>query len=153
MAAMSNMALLAMNGTRLSFVVRQLEGTVVREITPFVRDKKTGMSGIERKQVEQPAGYMVYFPRGHSLRLTEAQLKVYKLRGRPKLINLQGLDDPNSPLGRLMMAQDADERDLAFESLEKQVIALATAKSGKILMPEQIVDEVAAPGDELDEVA
>lgn len=132
---------IAMTGTRLSYVVRELEGTVQREITPY--DKKT--KEITRKMIEQPAGYLVYFPRGHVLRFKSKQeLALYGLNRKPKLINLQGLEDPNSPLGKLMLAQDAEERDSAFIDLEKQVIAMATAKTGRVIMPEQVQPDSAA---------
>lgn len=126
---------IAMTGTRLAYVVRELEGTVQREITPY--DKKS--KEITRKIIEQPAGYLIYFPRGHVLRMkSKEELAHYGLNRKPKLINLQGLEDPNSPLGKLMMAQDAEERDNAFIALEEQVVAMATAKTGKIIMPEQV---------------
>ena len=59
----------------------------------------------------------------------------------PPIINLQGLNDPNSPIGRMLMSQNEDARRGAMESMEKQVIRLATAKTGPVLMPEQIEPE------------
>jgi hypothetical protein len=125
----------AMSGTRLAYVVRQLEGTVERQITPFDSKKRE----IVPKMKKQDAGYIVYFPRGHVLRFKNMnELKKYKLHLRPRMINLQGLEDPNSAIGKLISAQDQGERDLAFEQLEAQVIAMATAKSGRVILPEQV---------------
>lgn len=125
----------AMNGTRLAYVVRELEGTVERQITPFDNKKRE----IVPKMETQPAGYLVYFPKGHVLRFqTMDELKKYKLHLKPKMINIQGLEDPNSPLGKLIHAQDQKERDSAFEALEREVINMATIKTGKVLMPEQV---------------
>lgn len=125
-----------MGGTRLAYVVRQLEGKVQREVTTWTKDK-----GLVQKMVEQPAGFMVYFPRGHVLRFKSVdELKRYQLDQPPQIVNLGGLNDPNSPLGKMLMSQDEGARRGAFESLEQQVIALATAKTGSVLMPEQLED-------------
>jgi hypothetical protein len=125
----------AQTGTRLAYVVRPLEGTVEREIVVF--DKKNG-EGLVRKMRKVPAGNMVYFPRGHVLRLTDAQLKFYKLDRKPRMINIQGLNDPNSPIGKMINAQDEEERHGAYLDLEKSVMQLATAMTGSVLMPEQL---------------
>jgi hypothetical protein len=132
-----------MTGARLAFVVRELEGKVEREVCAF--NPKT--NSIEKKMKSEPAGYMVYFPRGHALRFrTMAQLKHYQLDQEPAIVNLEGLHDPKSAAGKLLRAQNEQARRAAFVDLEEQVIALATAKSGKTLMPEQLEQkqEVAA---------
>jgi hypothetical protein len=129
------------NGARLAYTVVDLSetiGTVKREIVTW-----TKREGLKRKMVEQPAGYLVYFPRGHVIRLPDKEaLRQYGLDGRPPIVNLQGLNDPNSPIGRVLFGQDEDARRGAMDSLEKQVIRLATAKTGPVLMPEQIESEV-----------
>lgn len=121
------------SGTRLAYVVVKLEGKVEREVSTWSKAK-----GLERKLVKQDAGYLVYFPRGHVLRMRdEAQLRHYNLDGDPPIINMQGLTDPRSPMGKLFLAQDDASRTKAMDTLEQQVIALATAKTGPIVMPEQ----------------
>lgn len=121
-------------GARLSFVVVELEGTVKRPVTKYDHKKRE----IKHELVEQPAGYMVYFPRGHVLRFaTKEQLERYGLNRKPNIINMQGLNDPNSPIGKMLYAQDEDGRERAYADLEKQVINLATARTGVNLMPEQ----------------
>jgi hypothetical protein len=68
----------AMTGARLSYVVRELPGTVEREVVTFEEipagKHKDGSPRVtyqmKRVMRKVPAGYMVYFPRGHVLRLT-----------------------------------------------------------------------------------
>lgn len=117
-----------MNGARLAYVVVPQEGEVEREIYGF--SKKQGLT---KKTTAQPAGFLVYFPRGHVLRIkNKSELRRYRLDGQPNIINLDGLTNPNSPIGKLMMSQDEAARKGAFQSLEEQVIKLAQAKSGKV---------------------
>lgn len=124
----------SMSGTRLSFVVVALAGTVKRSVCRWTKDE-----GITREEVDQPAGFMVYFPRGHALRFkNKAELARYGLDKKPRLTNLQGLADPNSAIGKMMYAQDEEGRADGFSDLEQSVIALATAKTGPVLMPEQL---------------
>lgn len=127
-------------GARLAYVVVDLNetvGTVKREVITW-----TKKDGLKRKTVEEPAGYMVYFPRGHVVRLrNKEELRHYRVDGPAPIINLQGLNDPNSPIGRMLMSQDEGTRRGAMESMEKAVIRLATAKTGPVLMPEQLEPE------------
>lgn len=123
------------SGARLAYVVIKLKGTVKRDQTRWEAGK-----GLQTVPTEEDAGYMVYFPRGHVLRLkSKAELEHYGLReGEAPIINMQGLSDPNSPLGKMLAAQDDDTRKGAWRSMEDQVIKLATAKTGMVLMPEQV---------------
>lgn len=117
-----------MSGARLAYVVVPIEGTVHRPVHLWKKGK-----GVTVQNVEEPGGYLVYFPRGHVVRIrTKEDLRRYRLNMIPKIVNLQGLNDPNSPIGRLMMSQDEGGRALAMAELEKQVIRLAEAKSGRI---------------------
>lgn len=124
-------------GARLAYVVVDLSetiGTVKREVTMWTKDK-----GLHTKLVEEPAGYLVYFPRGHAIRLkNKEELRRYGLDGRPAIINLEGLNDPRSAIGQMLFGQDDAARRGAMESLEKQVIRLATAMTGPVLLPEQL---------------
>lgn len=130
------MAMIAnMSGTRLAYVVRALPGTVKRTVCKWTKE-----DGLTTEEVEQPAGFIVYFPRGHALRFKNtAELARYGLDKKPKMINLQGLYDPESPAGKIMHAQDDEGRQEGFSDLEQSVIALATAKTGSVLMPEQLL--------------
>lgn len=119
-------AVAQLNGARLEFVVVPLEGKVKRRVTKWA--KKDGLTS---KIVEEPAGFMVYFPRGHALRIKDkATLAHYRLDRQPKIINIQGLNDPNSPVGQLISAQDDNARRGAMNALEKEVIAIAERSAG-----------------------
>lgn len=143
------------SGTRLAYVVVKIEGKLMREQYGIVR-KKSGISAkgdqlythdMTKRMVEEPGGYMVYFPRGHVIRMrTLEDLEHYELKvGKAPLINISGLNDPNSPLGRMLQEQDAGGRQEAWASLEQQVIKLAIAKTGPIIMPEQVAERPRAP--------
>ncbi len=117
-----------MTGSRLAYVVVPQEGEVTRKINTW-----TKKSGLSEKYVNQPAGFLVYFPRGHVIRLKDRnELRQYRLHRPAKIINLEGLNDPNSPIGKMMMADDEASRRGAFVKLEEQVIRMAQAKGGKV---------------------
>jgi hypothetical protein len=150
----------SMQGARLAYVVVPLEGMLKREKIEFV-EKPAGKNkdGSARytftmKKVlkEEPAGFLVYFPRGHVIRVrSKEKLVQYGLDKPSKLVNLQGLADPNSPLGQLLMHQDESGRREAWSSLEQKVIQLATAKTGPIVLPEQVQGAYTPPTTEGEE--
>lgn len=124
-------------GTRLEFVAVKLDGSLERET--IVPVKKGKMTKFERKNKPVPAGWLVYFPRGHVIRIKDREhLEHYGLDRKPKLINMRGLNDPNSPLGKMMAAQDDAARAGAYRDLEQAVMHMALAKSGPTIMPEQV---------------
>jgi hypothetical protein len=144
-----------MNGARLAYVVKKLEGTVKREKVRMHLVKKG--SGRTRDQwemrkelIEEDAGYMVFFPRGHAMRVpTMKQLEHYNLARdgqllKPTVINMSEWANPNSPIGRLMMAQDNEGRAGAMADMETLLIRMATHQSGPRLMPEQFIGQEAA---------
>lgn len=115
---------------RLAYVVVKLKGTVRRNIT--VHDKE---KGLVTKATDQPAGFMVYFPRGHALRIRdEAMLKHYNLHRPPIMANLEGLHAPDSPVARMLNAQSDEQRQLAYADLEKQVIQIVSVKAGRDIL-------------------
>ena len=122
-------------GARLAYVVVKLKGTLRRNQTRYEPGK-----GLQTVPIDEEAGYMVYFPRGHVVRMrTQEDLDHYNLReGEAPIINMQGLSDPNSPIGRMLSAQDDATRKGAWRTMEDQVIRLATAKTGVVIMPEQV---------------
>lgn len=126
-------------GARLSHVVMPLEGEVEREVTRFSKDK-----GLHKEMETQPAGFLVFFPRGHVMRLkTMAELEHYGLDRDPLFMDLKGLYDPNTAVGKLFSSQDENERAESYRHLEAQVIALATKNCGRgNIMPEQISGEL-----------
>jgi hypothetical protein len=119
----------SLSGTsRLAYAVVPLKEEVTRFITRWSREK-----GLYDEPVKEPGGYLVYFPRGHCLRLTEKELKRYRLDKKPKLlVDMSQMYDPNSPLGKLFLSQSESERANSWKDLEKQVIQLATARTGPI---------------------
>lgn len=122
-----------MPGARLSHVVVALKGTLKRAVTVWTKKE-----GLVQKVIDVPAGFLVYFPRGHVLRVDEEHLKHYGLDKKPRISNLSGLHDPESPLGKIMMAQDDAARAGAYQDLEQMVMQMAIAKSGPVIMPEQV---------------
>jgi hypothetical protein len=130
-----------LNGSRLAYVVVKQEGSVKREKHYWSKD------GIKKKLVDEDAGFLVYFPRGHAIRVKSlAMLRHYQLHKEPKIIQLEGLNDPNSPLGKMFLSQDPHLRMASYRELEQMVINLAESR-GKI----EVGDFV--PRDEADEEA
>lgn len=127
---------LSLSGARLEYVAVPIQGEqVYRTITKW--DPSNG-GLVQEKRLVDP-GFMVYFPRGHAIRLNERQMRHYGLDKKPDLaFGMQGLQSSNSLLGQLMMAQDERDRVKAYADLEKQVIRLATAKTGPLLTPEMV---------------
>lgn len=115
-----------LNGSRLAYVVVKQEGHVKREKHYWTKD------GIKKKLIDEDAGFLVYFPRGHSIRVKSlAMLRHYQLHKEPKIIQLEGLNDPNSPLGKMFLSQDPHLRMASYRELEQMVINLAESR-GKI---------------------
>lgn len=123
-----------MSGARLAYTVVELEGTVRRPIVRLDPGK-----GIVHEDVDVPAGYLVYFPRGHVLRFkSKEELKRYGLDRPPRVINLAGLLSSSSPDGQLLMEQDEGAREGVMVNMQNAVMQLATARSGSVIMPEMI---------------
>lgn len=119
-----------MSGTRLAYVAVPIKEKVVRYITKYEKGK-----GLYDEPVEEAGGYMVYFPRGHALRLTEKQLKRYKINKKARvMVDMSQLMDPESTIGKIFMSQSQSDRAESWKDLERQVIQLATAKTGNQLL-------------------
>lgn len=136
-------------GARLAYVVREIPGTVKREVFEMVETKKAqyGKKAThEMKKVlkDVPAGYMVYFPRGHAMRIPNKKtLEFYGLDKPARIINAENiLADPNSPLARMMTEQTEQGRMGAKLDVERMTIQMAVSKTGPIVQLEQ-VQEVA----------
>lgn len=147
-------------GARLAYFVVKLDTEIEREVCEYVSPKtlnggrqpadraarraKRTKSGIVRRMIKQPGGFLVYFPRGHVIRFRdEDHLAQFGLDKEPPIINMKGLYDANSKIGRMMNSQDEEVRRKGYSALEKHVVQLATAKSGPVLMPEQVGDREA----------
>ena len=128
-----------LKGSRLAYVVVKQEGSVKREKHYWSKD------GIKKKLVDEDAGYLVYFPRGHAIRVKSlAMLRHYQLHKEPRIIQLEGLNDPNSPLGKMFLSQDPHLRQASYRELEQMVINLAEAR-GKIEVSDYVAPD---PADE-----
>ena len=145
------MANVGMAGGRLAYVSVPLEGTVKR-FRYVLEPREIGVGKnkrtlFDRRKVlqDEPAGFMVYFPRGHCIRVkTAKQLRHYKLDRPPHIIDLAGLVDTNSPLGKLLTSQDEAERRGAFQKLEDKVIRLVRIRAGADTVPETEQEDIAA---------
>ena len=116
----------ASQGSRLAYVVVPIKEKVTRNVTKFEKDK-----GLHDVPTEEEGGFMVYFPRGHVLRLSKKELRRYGIDKKPRLtMDMNAMFDPDSSIGKVFLSQSQEERALSWKDLEKQVIALATAKSG-----------------------
>lgn len=126
-----------MSGTRLAYVIVPIHGTVEREkitLETKTRDRNGKATMVERKivKVDEPYGFMVYFPRGHAVRLKDKRrLAHYGLSRTPQFVNMSGLEDPNSPVAKLMRAQDDAERKGIMTSLEQKVVQMVEHRVGK----------------------
>jgi hypothetical protein len=68
------------------FEVEQLEGTVEKQVVSY--NKEDGRFDYSTKEV--PAGYVVYFPQGHSLRIgSTAELKRLGFHRSPGLVDME----------------------------------------------------------------
>jgi hypothetical protein len=123
------MAQAILKGARLAYVVQPIEGTVKRPQMQW--DKK--QRSFQPVMVEEPAGFLVYFPRGHVIRIKDLKtLTHYGLNKQPRIMEMKGLEDPRSPIGRLFLAQEKEDRVSAMNELEDQVIRLAEANAGPV---------------------
>lgn len=125
---------LSMGNTRLEYVVVPLEGKVTRVQHKMVQTKKPTLHSraqhkMERVEVEQEAGYLVYYPQGHVLRFKDMNaLRKHGLDVPPRIINAENI------LGDLMAATSDEKREFAMLSLQEQLVKLATRRTGNNLL-------------------
>lgn len=84
---------------RPRFQVRKLEGTYTAKIAKYVKvldpdtDEPTGAKRLEYEEVERPRGWMVFFPNGSSVHITnEEELKRMGYAQAPELVDLESGD-------------------------------------------------------------
>lgn len=120
----------ASQGSRLAYVVVPIKEKVTRNVTKWEAGK-----GLFEVPVEEDGGFMVYFPRGHVLRLTKKELKRYGIDKKPRLtMDMNAMFDPDSSIGKVFLSQSSEERALSWKDLERQVIQMATVKTGNNLL-------------------
>jgi len=85
-----------------AFEVEKLEGT--RKHVVLTPNKKDG--GFDRKEIEIDNGYFVYFPRGHSIRVSADKLKELGFDRAPGLVDMDsGESLPSQPSLKEMSAR------------------------------------------------
>lgn len=110
-----------LQGPRLPYVVRKLEGTV--KVTKYRYNRRLGR--IESYEDTEEGGFLVMFPRGHYLRVRRPEdLVRYQLSRRPKPIAADG--------GAMHPSQQPDR---TFENMEADVADMVRARSGPVAIP------------------
>lgn len=67
-----------------AFEVEELSGTHMMVTHSYDKERKE----LVKKEIEVPNGYMVYFPRGHSIRCSEAEMKRLGFLNRSGLVDM-----------------------------------------------------------------
>lgn len=124
--------LTTMKGARLEFVVRKIDGKIKLPVHSFNPKTKK----IEATAREVDAGYIVYMPSGHSYRLSKSQLVKKGFDRQPKIMNLDKVNDTDTPAGRFKHAIDMDARKKAWEDLENDVIKSCVRRHGPVINKE-----------------
>lgn len=141
---------LAAHGGRFKYIVIPIKGKVKRvqygfetkEVGKDERGNPRFQHTMVKNIVEQPGGYMVYCPMGHVVRLTERQLRRYKLNRPPGLADMRGRYG-DTPAGKTFGEQaEAINRDGMVKNLELMTVHLATRKTGtRLLLKEEKIPE------------
>lgn len=134
-----------MPSARMAYVVRRIPTKVTRRKCHWVPNKSGKGGELVFKDVEVEGGFMVYFPKGHAIRLTAKQLTHYGLtERRGNFVSMSGL----TPQDEMMMVEDRSLMQTHMENIENMTIRLATKRTGPLLMPEQMTGAVKPPGTE-----
>lgn len=135
-----------MVGERLAYVVVPVGKRLTRYHTHMVKGE-----GLKHVPYSAPGGFMVYFPRGHVLRMSAKALREYHLTRDAKVVSLDKMFSKRSALYRMLQAQDeptrAENFQRTFTDLQKLGIRLATAKTGPMLLDENPDPPMYAPDD------
>lgn len=129
-----------LQGPRLSFVVRELPGTVLRTKykappTKAERDKTPSLEGeIQNQKVValEPAGYIVYLPTGSCYRLSAKQLVKRGYDKEPEIIGIEQANDLKTAAGRFKLARNDIGRQKAWADMENDIIKLCQGRSGSV---------------------
>ena len=83
-----------------AFEVEILEGTVKREIVTMVEGE------LETSTIEEPRGYMIYFPSGHSIRVrNHKELTKLGFHTAPNLVDMDSGDAVSAPSQRSLKSE------------------------------------------------
>lgn len=116
-------------GPRLEFVLRELPGTVTREITIWDKESAT----LAKKKVIEPAGYMLYLPDGHSYRLSADEVRRRNYFREPELLNAEKAKDKKTPAGRFMLAVTEAARKKAYSEMEEEIEKVCRSFAGPVI--------------------
>jgi len=108
-----------------AFEVEKLDGEVEVVVHDIMREEKTNkFLGFNKRTVKEPAGYMVYFPHGHSIRVeSEQRLKEMGFADRSGFVDLD--------TGELV------EEAGNVRSLKEMVLSKATKRARRGAMMEE----------------
>lgn len=98
-----------------AFEVEKLEGT--RTKTILTPNKKDG--GFISKEIEVDAGYVVYFPRGHSIRVSEQELNRLGLNQDPSLVDMES-GEAIGPANRLSLKERVSRKTKPTRSAHQE---------------------------------
>lgn len=105
-----------------AFEVEKQEGTVLRTQRRYVLDKELSTPEKKRykmvdEQVEEPAGYLVFFPKGHAVHVSEVELKRLGFDRNPRLVHMETGEEMEAP--NFALKRNAEHRagkiELALE--------------------------------------
>lgn len=134
---------LAMAGGRLAYVIIPVPLKKVKRVKVEMTSKVIGKYPDGKDKVghdmvktvkDVTPGYMVYFPMGHVLHMSQRALRRHKLDQPAKLVNVRELLGMNESVLKLMQAQDEVGRQNGFADIERNTIQLATRKTGHRLL-------------------
>lgn len=112
-----------MSTIRKAYQVRPVEKRMMTELVAQF-DKAGKYTGFVEKQREVKNGFMVFFPRGHSIYVeSESELARLKLNGEGGLVDMA----TGEPVTKEQIAATADEQDL-----EKHVARVNRARGSGI---------------------
>jgi len=127
-----------LKGPRLEFVLRPIEGTLVRNKHSYDPKAKK----IVVTPTKQEGGYMLYLPTGHSYRLTKKEaMKRGFLNRQPAVLNLDKANDTRTCYGRFKLAINPEEREKAWREMEDEVIKNCVRKHGPVINKEELIHE------------
>lgn len=126
-----------MQGARLEYVCRKIQGTVAKQTVKWDAKAKK----LVRVTKEVGDAYMLYLPTGHSYRLTATEVVTKGFDRQPNILNFERVNDTKTAAGRFKHAVNQETKEAAWRELEDEVVKLCIRKHGKA---ERSMEEVEA---------
>lgn len=127
-----------MQGARLSFVTRKIEGPV----TQFKTKWDAKLKKLTTEPVVVKDAYMIYLPTGNSYRLTHKQMMERGFDKQPTIMNMERVNKPDTAAGRFKFAINDESRQAAWRELEEEVIRLCRRRQGHLEHSEEEMTNV-----------